>query len=395
MLQIPDTISSCRVPPVNLGIPSGSRVVVAMSGGVDSTVAAALCKLSGYDVVGITMQLYDHGAATKRKGACCAGQDIHDARKAADALDFPHYVLNYEDRFREAVVEDFADTYLAGSTPNPCIRCNERVKFEDLLKTAIELDAGVMVTGHYVRHVATPDGPQLHRARDLSKDQSYFLFSMSAGQLERLRFPLGDMPKEKVRSIAEALGLENAAKPDSQDICFVPQGSYTSLVSRLRPGSADPGDIVHIDGTVLGRHPGIVHYTVGQRRGLGLSTGDPLYVVCLDADRKRVIVGPRDALLVKRIRLSNASWIGTLPEPVRPGRQTGIAVKIRSAHQPVPALLDTKGSPEHDWSVTFGDPHEGVSPGQACVFYSPEEGHERVLGGGWISGTDCGYGTGM
>ncbi|HXI86565.1 MAG TPA: tRNA 2-thiouridine(34) synthase MnmA, partial [Parvularculaceae bacterium] len=270
-MNLTTDIIARAIPRVDLGVPAGSRVVVAMSGGVDSSVTAALCKQSGYDVVGVTLQLYDHGAAIRRKGACCAGQDIYDARLVAERLGFPHYVLDYEDRFSNAVMEEFADSYLAGATPVPCIRCNERVKFRDLLGVARDLGGACMATGHYIRRVAGPSGPELHRARDASRDQSYFLFSTTRGQLDFLRFPLGDMPKDEVRAIAGALGLLVADKPDSQDICFAPDGKYAAVVERLRPGAAAAGDIVHVNGAVLGRHPGVIHYTVGQRRGLGVA----------------------------------------------------------------------------------------------------------------------------
>lgn len=377
-------IARLDAPKIDLGLPAGSRVVVAMSGGVDSSVTAALVKHSGYDAVGVTLQLYDHGVAIQKKGACCAGQDIQDARDVAARLGIPHYVLDYEDRFSESVMEDFADTYLAGATPIPCVRCNERVKFRDLMDVARDLGGAAMATGHYIRRVEGPDGAELRRAIDASRDQSYFLFSTTREQLQFLRFPLGDFPKDDVRRIAGEFGLVVAEKPDSQDICFVPEGKYASVVERLRPGSAEPGDIVHVDGTVMGRHPGVIHYTVGQRRGLGVATGDPLFVIRLDADRRRVVVGPREALLVRRIRVKETSWLGSgsIEEAARAG--ASLAVRVRSTRAPKPARLVFDGGV----CVDLETPEEGVAPGQACVFYSPEPGHDRVLGGGWIAATE-------
>ncbi|NDC58027.1 MAG: tRNA 2-thiouridine(34) synthase MnmA, partial [Alphaproteobacteria bacterium] len=293
--------------------PAETRVVAAMSGGVDSSVAAAMLKRDGYDVVGVTLQLYDHGAAIEKAGACCAGQDIHDARRVADRIGIPHYVLDYESRFRQAVMEDFADSYLAGETPIPCVRCNQNVKFKDLLALARDLEAECLVTGHYVQRLMGSAGPELHRGADPDRDQSYFLFATTRDQLDFLRFPLGGMAKPDVRTLAGEFGLAVADKPDSQDICFVPSGKYTSVVEKLRPGAIEPGDIVHVDGRVLGRHDGVIGFTVGQRRGLGVASGEPLFVVRLDAANRRVIVGPRDALRVRRIALKEVNWIG---EPV-------------------------------------------------------------------------------
>ena len=290
--------------------PHETRVVAAMSGGVDSSVVAAMLKAEGYDVIGITLQLYDHGAAIEKKGACCAGQDIHDARNVADQIGIPHYVLDYESRFREQVMEDFADTYLAGSTPIPCIRCNQTVKFSDLLRTAKELGADCLATGHYIRRAEGDHGPELHRARDASRDQSYFLFATTRAQLDYLRFPLGDLPKTEVRELAEKFSLPVAAKPDSQDICFVPEGSYAKVVEKLRPGSGRAGEVVHLDGRVLGEHEGVINYTIGQRRGLGVATGEPLFVVKIDAPKRRVLVGPREALMTRGLLLEELNWLG-------------------------------------------------------------------------------------
>ncbi|MFP4003959.1 MAG: tRNA 2-thiouridine(34) synthase MnmA [Alphaproteobacteria bacterium] len=354
-----------------------------MSGGVDSSVTAAILKAQGYDVLGITLQLYDHGEAIRKKGACCAGQDIHDARRVAERLSMPHYVLDYESRFREAVMDDFADTYLAGATPIPCVRCNERVKFRDLLETARDLGADCLATGHYVQRVDGRHGPELHRGADPSRDQSYFLFATTREQLDFLRFPLGALHKDETRKVAAEMGLVVAEKPDSQDICFVPTGSYASVIERLRPGAAEPGDIVHLDGTVLGRHEGVIHYTVGQRRGLGVATGEPLFVVRLDAERREVVVGPREALLTGRILLKDVNWLG---DGVPAGRK--VLAKVRSTRPPVPGRLeDADGA----LSVVLDVPEEGVAPGQACVFYDPANGGSRVLGGGWITGTESAW----
>ncbi len=376
-------ISAIDAPEIDFGVPAGARVIVAMSGGVDSSVTAALAKLAGYDVVGVTLQLYDHGVAIQKKGACCAGQDIADARRVAEAMDFPHYVLDYEDRFSDAVMEDFADTYLAGATPIPCVRCNERVKFKDLMETARDLGGAAMATGHYIRRVIGPNGPELRRAYDAGKDQSYFLFSTTKDQLDFLRFPLGALPKEEVRRIAGQLGLVVADKPDSQDICFVPEGKYATVVERLRPGAAEPGEIVHLDGTVMGRHPGVIHYTVGQRRGLGVATGDPLYVVRLDAARREVVVGPREALMVSDVLLKDVTWLGDGEGEAAARAGTPVAVKVRSTRPPAPARLVWRDG----FAVTLDNPEEGVAPGQACVFYSTDVAHDRVLGGGWIAST--------
>jgi len=365
-----------------MALPAGARVLAAMSGGVDSTVTAALLERAGYDVVGVTLQLYDHGVAVQKKGACCAGQDIHDARAAAQALGVPHYVLDYESRFRDAVMEDFADAYLRGETPVPCIRCNQTVKFRDLVEVARELGAEALATGHYVRRVAGRGGPELHRAVDPARDQSYFLFATTREQLEYLRFPLGGLEKPAVRRIAAELGLSVADKPDSQDICFVPEGRYTTIVDRLRPHGAIGGDIVHLDGRVLGRHEGVTRYTVGQRRGLNVAVGEPLFVVRIDADRRQVIVGPRAALLTGSLTLKEINWLGDAPS-LEAAAAAGAAVlaRVRSTREPAPARLASLGGAP---GVVFEQPEEGVAPGQACVLYDAAQ-PSRVLGGGFIA----------
>ena len=360
------------------------RVVAAMSGGVDSSVVAALLKYAGYDVVGVTLQLYDHGAALKKQGACCAGQDIHDARRVAEALGIPHYVLDYESRFREQVMEDFADTYLKGSTPIPCVRCNQTVKFSDLLATARDLGADAMATGHYIRRTLDDAGQaELSRAADPDRDQSYFLFATTRDQLDFLRFPLGGMKKPDVRRAASALGLQVAAKPDSQDICFVPAGKYADIVMKLRPGASAQGDIVHMDGRVMGQHDGVIRYTIGQRRGLGVATGEPLFVTKIDAPNRRVIVGPREALLTSALAIGESNWLGegSLEDACVAGVRA--LARVRSTRAPVPgrmALVD--GLP----GFVFDVAEEGVAPGQACVLYAAPDGR-AVLGGGFIAST--------
>ncbi|KCZ88320.1 tRNA 2-thiouridine(34) synthase MnmA [Hyphomonas johnsonii] len=360
--------------------PADTRVVAAMSGGVDSSVVAAMLKAEGYDVIGITLQLYDHGAAVEKKGSCCAGQDIHDARNVADQIGIPHYVLDYESRFREQVMEDFADTYLAGSTPIPCIRCNQTVKFSDLLRTAKELGADCLATGHYIRRTEGKDGPELHRAADASRDQSYFLFATTREQLAYIRFPLGGLPKTQVRELADKFNLPVAAKPDSQDICFVPDGSYAKVVEKIRPGSGRGGDIVHLDGRVLGQHAGVIHYTIGQRRGLNVAVGEPLFVVKIDAPTRRVIVGPREALMTSGLLLEELNWLGAGSLESAADAGAPVLVRVRSTQPPVPARLGWQGDIPVIW---FDQPEEGVARGQAAVLYDPEDG-TRIFGGGFI-----------
>jgi tRNA-specific 2-thiouridylase len=400
-----------------------TRVVVAMSGGVDSSVAAALLHEQGYDVVGVTLQLYDYGEALKKKGACCAGQDIYDARRVAEARGFPHYVLNYESNFRDNVIEDFADSYLRGETPIPCVRCNQTVKFRDLLQVAHDLDADCMATGHYVQRIVRDNRAELHRAVDPTKDQSYFLFATAQDQLDFLRFPLGGWTKDITRQHAERLGLITAAKPDSQDICFVPGGDYAKVVKALRPEAAKPGDIVHIDGRVLGRHDGIVGYTIGQRKGIGVGGGhtennDPLYVVRLDASANRVLVGPKEALARTIIAVRDCNWLlppslsssprppagggieggGIAQDPAlsqslppsptlpptggREGETLRVEVKFRSMMKPEPAALMI--GPGNTAEIHLDRPQYGISPGQAAVCYL----EDRMIGGGWIYAAD-------
>jgi tRNA-specific 2-thiouridylase len=384
LAQLDEAVEAARLA---VGLPVGTRIVAAMSGGVDSTVTAALLHKAGYDVVGVTLQLYDHGAAIAKKGACCAGQDIMDARMAAERIGIPHYVLDYESRFKEQVIEEFADAYLRGETPIPCVRCNQTVKFRDLLDVARDLGAEAMATGHYVQRAFSGGGnrPQLRRAADPAKDQSYFLFATTAEQLDFLRFPLGGLAKPQVRRVAAALGLAIADKPDSQDICFVPEGKYTTVIDRIRPHGAEPGDLVHLDGRVLGRHEGVTRYTIGQRRGLNVAVGDPLFVVRIDADKRQVIVGPREALLTRALSLKEGNWLGA-EDSLESAAAAGAPVlaRVRSTREPVPgrlALVD--GEPR----LVFDVLEEGVAPGQACVLYDPAD-PERVLGGGFIAATE-------
>jgi len=360
--------------------PSDTRVVVAMSGGVDSSVTAALLKEQGYDVVGVTLQLYDHGVAVGKKGACCAGQDIQDARQVAHRLGIPHYVLDYESRFRTEVMDSFADAYARGETPVPCISCNRTVKFRDLLSTARDLGAEALATGHYVQRVRGEAGPELHRGADPARDQSYFLFGTTQAQLDYLRFPLGHLPKSETRALAERFDLPVAEKPDSQDICFVPGGDYAAVVQKLRPEAVEPGEIVDLQGSVVGRHDGIVHFTVGQRRGLALgerdgTDNDRLYVVRLDPGARRVVVGPRAALGRTEMALYDLNWIG----PALKGR-VPVQVRVRSSQALRPAEIEPAGDGA---MVRFAEPEIGVSPGQACVVYDAATG-SRVLGGGFI-----------
>lgn len=368
--------------PAKAGEAPVRRIVVAMSGGVDSSIVAALLTREGHDVIGITLQLYDHGEATDRKGACCAGQDIQDARRVAAHLGIPHYVLDYEERFSKSVMTTFAESYMAGETPIPCVTCNQQIKFKDLLEVAIDLGADALATGHYIQKIATADGHHLHRARDSERDQSYFLFATTNAQLQRLMFPLGAMTKAEVRELARDLDLAVADKSDSQDICFVPKGRYSDVIERLKPGAMKPGNIVHIDGRLLGSHDGIINYTVGQRKGIRIPGPEPLFVVRLDAGRNEVVVGPRSSLTTTGLVLRDVNWLGDEPLDVATNEDRQIFVRVRSSQPVQPAVLtrDESGAIR----ILLTDGQEGIAAGQACVFYADNGPEARILGGGTI-----------
>ena len=366
------------------GEPKDTRIVVAMSGGVDSSVVAGLLAREGYDVVGMTLQLYDHGEAVHRKGACCAGQDIHDARRVSETLGIPHYVLDYEQKFKEQVIDPFTAAYAAGETPIPCVSCNQTVKFADLLETSRQLGAAALATGHYITSqlVDEETGRRgLFRPLDHSRDQSYFLFATTQDQVNYLRFPLGHLPKSEVREIAKELGLSVADKSDSQDICFVPQGKYSDIIAKLRPDAVEEGDIVHLDGRVLGKHKGIIHFTIGQRRGIGIAANEPIYVVHLDKGNKRVVVGPREALETHRLHLRDMNWLGDVALADLPDEGLNVMAKVRSTRPPIEAVLRVE---EGAVVIDLIDGESGVAPGQACVLYADDSQHSRVLGGGFI-----------
>jgi tRNA-uridine 2-sulfurtransferase len=359
--------------------PAETRVVVAMSGGVDSSVVAALLKSEGYDVVGLTMQLYDHGAATAKSKTCCAGQDIYDARRVSDMIGIPHYVVDYETTFKADVMDRFAEAYIHGETPVPCVMCNQTVKFRDLLKAAKDLGADALATGHYVQRVATGDGVEMRQAVDPDRDQSYFLFATTRAQLDFVRFPLGGMTKPEARLLGQKFNLHVAAKPDSQDICFVPNGDYAAVIRGLRPDAAVPGEIVHVDGRVLGKHDGVIHFTVGQRKGLGVGgETEPLYVVRIEPETARIIAGPKETLLRDSFALHGVNWLGAGGGPDAEGVQ--VRVKLRNTHTPIAATLFGEADPTKA-RVVLAVPEAAVTPGQACVFYA----ETQVLGGGWIA----------
>jgi tRNA-uridine 2-sulfurtransferase len=367
------------------GVAPGQRIVVAMSGGVDSSVAAALLKADGHDVIGVTLQLYDHGEATGRKGSCCAGQDIQDARRTAELLSIPHYVLDHETRFKAAVIDTFAQSYIAGETPIPCVNCNQDIKFKDLLHFAHDLGAAYLATGHYIQKRDGADGPELLRAIDTHRDQSYFLFATNREQLSKLLFPIGGLTKDDVRKVAKDMNLPVADKPDSQDICFVPQGRYTDVIEKLRPGATQAGDIVHVDGRVLGRHDGTINFTVGQRKGIRIPAADPLFVIRIDAGKNQVIVGPRDLLLTRGLALRDVNWLDDSLKPRATADGARIFARIRSTQAPAPATVMVTA--EGQVSVILEAGEQGIAKGQACVFYNGADAGARVLGGGWIATT--------